>query len=394
MMKKRTGNKVAASIAAAAMMLGTSGISAMAYDYEDKYLWYLPTESFTWDNYDALWRHHKMMGYGKETFDIESLIDSELGESLVKNMEYFLKGYDEMDPEVVKHWKNMGIKKELHDSDDESRVWSSYTPLEVFDPENADKKYPVLFVYHGNNNPLFICESYGFAQLAAKEGYICVMPWADNGAIADTETDRILEILKEKYPIDESRIYAAGFSLGGRTVVSEAIRTPDRFAAINVGGQHLAGVKDIEDFYTDEQWAALKDLPVIQMAGMEEMNLKFPYGVQGEIQIDAVNKWFEINGIKNEVSLEECEEIVNTSDSIVEQKLGLEFDEESVQYYDGTQYYTGDFFNEDGINMMRMVGIEDLIHWPSGSFAQVAWDFMSQYARDTETGELIVLEAE
>lgn len=47
----------------------------------------------------------------KQTFDIESLIDSELGESLVKNMEYFLKGYDEMDPEVVKHWKNMGIKK-------------------------------------------------------------------------------------------------------------------------------------------------------------------------------------------------------------------------------------------------------------------------------------------
>lgn len=389
-MKKRGKKRLVSAVLASAMVLGMSTMSVCAYEYNNKYLWYLPTQSFSWDDYDALWEHHKAMGYG-EDFDIEGLIDSELGESLVKNMEYFLKGYGEMDQEVIEHWKNMGIKKELHDSDDADRVWSSYTPMEAYDPENSEKEYPVLFVYHGNNNPLFIAEAYGFAQLAAKEGYICVMPWAANGTIADSETDRILEVLKEEYPIDESRIYGAGFSLGGRTVVAEAIRTPGRFAAINVGGQHLAGVKDIEDFYSDEQWAAVKDLPVIQMSGTEEMNMKFPYGIQGEIQIDAINKWFEVDGIDHEVSLEMCEELVNSSDSIVEQKLGLAFDEESVQYLDGTQYYTGDFFDEDGINMMRIVAIEGLIHWPSGSFAQVAWDFMSQYARDTETGELIVL---
>ena len=64
-------------------------------------------------------------------------------------------------------------------------------------------------------------ETYGYAQLAAQEGFIVVSPWANN---KDPDTlamdmDWIMEKLKANYPIDESRVYGAGFSLGGRSVV-------------------------------------------------------------------------------------------------------------------------------------------------------------------------------
>ena len=62
-----------------------------------------------------------------------------------------------------------------------------------------------------------------------------------------------------------------------------------------------------------------------------------------------------------------------------------------VQYYDGRAYYTGEWFNDDGVNMVQAVAIEGLPHWLSGSFPNVVWNFLKQYARDTETGELIVL---
>lgn len=364
------------------------------YEYESKYLWYKPTDAFYWDNYGALYEHHQLMGYGKAEFDIENLINSELGASYVKYMKYFIEGYDQMDEEVLAYWESLGIKKELHDGEDADRHWTSYTPLEAYEAENADKKYPLLIVHHGNNNPLFVCESYGFAQLAAQEGFICVMPWAKNGSIVAEEVERIFAYLKENYPIDESRIYTAGFSLGGRTVVSEALRTPGRYAAINPGGMHLAGVRNVADFFADELWAAMPETGVIQIAGTMEMNLKLPYGIQGDVQIRAINKWFEINGIDRTVTQEYCDNLVATSENIIQKKLGLEFDAQTIQNFDGTEYYTGDFLTEEGVNIMRVVGIEGGIHWPTASFAKVSWDYMSQFSRDLESGELIYTPAE
>ena len=123
------------------------------------------------------------------------------------------------------------------------------------------------------------------------------------------------------------------------------------------------------------------------------MRVKLPYGygVTGEDATNALNRWFKINGLDRQVTLEECQEIADTSDDPAQRKLGLDADAIYTQYYDGTEFYTADFLNEDGVNMIKIINVEGMIHWMTQSMAQVAWDFMSQYARDTETGELIVL---
>lgn len=406
--KKITSLFLAAAMTAAVGMPGISAAeqsqTADGYDYENKYLWTVPTDSFTWDTYGSLYDHHKGMGdtaYDGTQFSIDDLVDSPLGESMVENISNFLLYPDESDPAVYAYWEEMGIKKELHDADDADRKWSVFTPLEAYEEENKEKTYPVLFVYHGNNNPIYLVESWGYAQMCAEEEFICVMPWAKNGGksedpaeegvFLDEEMDRILEILREEYPIDESRIYAAGFSLGGRSTVLQTVHYPNLFAAIGVGGQHLAGTSGSSEPISEEESAALKETPVIQMAGMNDRNHHFPYGQKGETQTDSLNRWFEINGIDWEFTPEECLEIADTSEDLAERKLGLKSDSTYIQYYDGTEYYTADYYNEEEINMMKIIAIEGMPHWLTGSFPRIVWSFLKQYARDTETGELIVL---
>lgn len=376
------------------------------YDYENKYLWYVPTDSFTWDNYASLADHHSKMGGpaadGTE-FDFEALVNSPVGESLVTNAKNFILYPDEYSREEYQYWEDLGIKKEMHDFTDKDRKWATFTPLEAYEEGNEDKTYPVLFVFHGGSNPIYFAESYGYAQLAAQEGFICVIPWADNGGSSDEEegltldeeVERIMEVLRAEYPIDESRIYGAGYSLGGRSTVREAIKNPNMFAAITVGGHNLGGIRQGDTSYTfsEEEWAALEETPVLQIDGDNEMRVKLPYGydITGEDAVNALNRWFVINGIDRQVTLEECQEIVDTTEDEAQRKIGLDADAIYTQYYDGTEYYTADFYNEDGVNMIKIINVNDMIHWMTQSMAQTAWNFMSQYARDTETKELIVL---
>lgn len=417
-MKKRGVciKKIVAAATAAAVTVTTAlpGLCAVqtegirtnqVYDYENRYLWYTQTDSFTWDNYNSLADHHSQMGGtsadGTE-FDFEAFINSPLGESVINTTKNFILYPNEYCEEEYQYWEDLGIKKEVHDAGDKASKWATFTPMEVFKEENAEKTWPVLFVFHGSNNPVYVTESYGYAQLAAQEGFICVIPWAANGGAADdeegttldAEIERIMGILREEYPIDESRIYGAGYSLGGRSTVRETIKNPNLFAAITVGGHNLGGIRQGAEYtFTDEEWDALKETPVLQLDGDNEMRVKLPYGygVTGEDATNALNRWFRINEIDREVTLEECQKIVDTTEDTAQRKLGLEADEIYTQYYDGTKYYTADFYNEDNVNMIKIINVEGMIHWMTQSMAQVAWNFMSQYARDTETDELVVL---
>ncbi|MCI8318915.1 MAG: hypothetical protein HFG96_10470 [Lachnospiraceae bacterium] len=414
-MKRRTGYlkktavvTMAALMAASAALTGVCAAEAQeerVYDYENKYLWYVPTESFTWDNYGCLADHHSKMGGtavdGTE-FDFDAFVNSPLGESLVTNTKNFILYSDEYGEDEYAYWESLGIRKEMHDFSDKAGKWATFTPMDVYAEENEGKTWPVLFVFHGGNNPIYVTESYGYAQLAAEEGFICVMPWAANGGskdeeegtTLDAEMDRIMEELRAEYPIDESRIYACGYSLGGRSTVRETVKHPQLFAAITVGGHNLGGIRQGETYvFPEEEWNALKETPVLQLEGDNEMRVKLPYGlgVTGEDATNALNRWFKINGIDREVTLEGCQELVDTTEDPVQKKIGLEADRLYTQYYEGTEFYTADFFNEDGVNMIKIINVEGMIHWMTQAMAQNAWDFMSQYARDTETGELIVL---
>lgn len=96
----------------------------------------------------------------------------------------------------------------------------------------AGKKAPLLMCFHGGGDSAFCMATVsGWYRVAAKYGFllICVENHLNSTA---TETIEMIERLKEKYQIDETRIYASGFSMGGCKSWDMMQEYPEVYAAI------------------------------------------------------------------------------------------------------------------------------------------------------------------
>lgn len=179
---------------------------------------------------------HLLTMMGAPEFDAESYGRSESLTGILENQECMLANPDEGSQETLKYWEERGLKKELHQADVLAEKWASYLPMAYVNGTDGGKKYPLLFVMHGSGNPIYLAESYGYTHIAASKGAIVVIP--------ETETPEKLEELftyaKEHYPVDWSRVYMVGYSLGGFMTARHGIRWPERFAAIGIGGMLFA----------------------------------------------------------------------------------------------------------------------------------------------------------
>jgi predicted peptidase len=115
------------------------------------------------------------------------------------------------------------------------RTWSSH------------KKWPLILYLHGKSlrgNDLSKVSKYGLPKrLLTDRGFpfIVVCPqlpadrrWTDTRAMAQLVKD-----ISQKYPVDRSRVYAAGFSMGASGVWRVAHDSPGVFAAIiSIGGMY------------------------------------------------------------------------------------------------------------------------------------------------------------
>lgn len=375
--------------------IATAGeTTAEEYDYPNKYLWFEEAKSMTWNDYYNIYTHHNM--WATDEFDIDSLVNSKQGEEMITGLKNFILYEDEMDPDVVAYWEEKGLKKELHDADTPESKWSTFTPLSAYEEGNEERKYPVIFVLHGNDNPIFIAETYGYTDVAAEQECIVVCPWADNNNTIDTEFFRILEELKKNYPIDESRIYLTGFSAGG-TAAQELVKEhADLFAALVTGGSSIGALEE-------EQIEVIKEsgIPVVTYSGLCDYNcpmLLYRDGRGGKEKNTSVTKcagfssWAEALGIDASLTSEEAMDIHENSEDEVKAMFGIDFDETEKITHNDTDYYIGRFYDENGVNRLTYLGVENCPHWSAGYTAQIIWDSISQYSRDTQTGEMKIAE--
>lgn len=94
------------------------------------------------------------------------------------------------------------------------------------------RKAPLLLCFHGGGDSAFCMATVsGWYQVAANYGFllICVENHLNSTA---TENMEMLAILKERYAIDETRIYASGFSMGGCKSWDMMQEYPKVFAAV------------------------------------------------------------------------------------------------------------------------------------------------------------------
>ncbi|MBN1844321.1 MAG: prolyl oligopeptidase family serine peptidase [Sedimentisphaerales bacterium] len=136
-----------------------------------------------------------------------------------------------------------------------SQYWL-YLPAEY---GRTEKKWPLILFLHGageRGDNLELVTKHGPPKLA-RQGkafpFIIVSPQCPTNYWWPTELEvlnALLDEIIEKYPVDTSRIYLTGLSMGGFGSWSLACRNPERFAAVAPicgGGQpYLAGqLKDV-----------------------------------------------------------------------------------------------------------------------------------------------------
>jgi predicted peptidase len=131
---------------------------------------------------------------------------------------------------------------------------------------NTAQSWPLILFLHGRGergDELPCVARYGLARRLA-EGFalpaIVVAPQCPAESDWTLHDDALLALLDDmaaKYPVDESRVYLTGLSMGGRETWRLAGAHPERFAAIApICGRRPDGLRSPEDA------RRLRDLPI------------------------------------------------------------------------------------------------------------------------------------
>lgn len=291
------------------------------------------------------------------------------------------------------------ITKDL-DNDGIDSLWYEYIPEQS--KEAKEGSVPVVILFHGNtNDPRTQYDTSGWAQIASEEGVILVCPeWQghtyqgytydpmtnDANETPDSDVITMLKLIEEKYPqIDQSRIYISGLSAGSRNTTNAGLSDTKYFAA-GAGHSGPFGASELNRKAVSENKAKY-DMPIIfftgdgdeycknafdttnNNAGLEVAQL---YQELNDMEVTKVEDIKEENAYLYGVPWTSKQTIQPTAENIAKIDIG------TIENAKGVE-----------ISMARIYGWG---HWNYTPDARMMWDFMSKYARNTETGESIRLD--
>lgn len=365
--------------------------------------------------------------------DLEALKNSDFFPALYDMMEVVLDLPDEHSTEVAAYWAKRGMVKEYHGQytpmswteyaertgylweaekyhikQNATKLWTSFVPVSAFREENKDKKYPVVFALHGATNNIFLVEGWGFVQEAAKREWIVIIPSIE----LDDILEEILEEAKKLYPIDETRVYAAGFSYGGWAANRLGNQRPDLFAAVAPCGAamddaFLEAVSDDREplpaFDGKNRAEALGvHMPIINIYGDND-GYRFPiynfksrrFGLSRMEEpkdiIEGINHWARVNQA-DEIDIEDVLALKDREDATPAQKaMGLPLPESCMKTLiaDGVTYHIADIKSRDGVTRVRLIDEVNIPHWPTPEMIRQIFAFFSHFSRNKETLESV-----
>ena len=366
----------------------------------------------------------KMMA--AQDFDAASFGESETFAKIVENQALMNTYRQEDAPEVLSYWEEQGLIKQLHDTEAIYTKWASYLPKSYVDDPTCGRTYPLLFVMHGSGNPIYLAETYGYTSIAAREELIVIIPEDET----PENIDKLFAYAREHYPVDWTRVYMVGYSLGGFMTSRHAMRWPERFAAVGSGGMLFANGPSTPHVQAGKVWPGenttpemvrraahykipactcmgeqevlgllpvTQDEPVNQWAehlseeekkrteGRSEPRQEDRIDLSGRNKIQSINNWRIANGCTsvNEAAVRKA---AASTANIVEEKIGFPFEKTSVITRENRSHFVGDSVSEDGETYFRTIALAKSPHWPSQALAELTWEFISQFAVDPETG--------
>lgn len=364
--------------------------------------------------------------------DLEALKKGGYIDIVDKMMEPITISLDDHSPEVIAYWAKQGMVKEFHGQNDvmswteyeaktgyywedkenqatqnTRKLWNSFVPVSAYKKENEGRKYPVVVVLHGGFNPISVIDGWGWVQEAAKREWIVIVPSIE----LDDIIEEILIKAKSLYPIDDSRIYACGFSYGGFMSNLLGNKCPDIFAAVAPCGAPISngfcekalGPEPQTPFDGIPRAIGMNTyMPVMNIYGNLD-GFRFPYydftsyftgeNGAGEL-IEGINSWARANKA-DEIALEDVMALKGRADISAEEKhIGLPLEEdcrETVER-DGITSYIASLKSKDGIARVRIMCTMNMPHWPTPEMSRQAFEFFSHFSRNPETKESIYSE--
>lgn len=146
---------------------------------------------------------------------------------------------------------SLGLKDGL------GRTWFEYVPEPL---RTASNPMPLVLYFHGINCcGLYGAEQSGWADIADRDGFACVFPnatteerwnaWGDSRIPSDIDyVMALIDHMCEIYPIDRSRIYISGFSMGSMFSNALACSYPEVFAGVvALNGPNLAYLQTLDE---------------------------------------------------------------------------------------------------------------------------------------------------
>ena len=252
--------------------------------------------------------------------------------------------------------------------------WVLWIPDEALE-EGVTEKFPLVIDHHGGHvSPGFEPEAQGWIELAGEERFFVFAPEGPEKSDGAEMNLEALQIILEQYPmIDASRIYAAGFSRGGGQVNEMIMEYSEILAAASCMASADAGLS-----YEDSESMQNYELPWIFSVGTGER----PNGLN-ERDILGVNSALLMNHL----------EVPEEYDYETYPYWGIETELGGLNYTttDGFDVVSGIVRNEAGIPMVQFTYVTELMHVHYTEYARIHWDFMKNYARDLDTGEVIYL---
>ena len=235
---------------------------------------------------------------------------------------------------------------------------------------------PLVVVFHGGgDSALHMAHVSGWYRVAQRNGFllVCVENHLNSTA---TEAVALIEALKDRYPIDEKRIYASGFSMGGIKTWDLFQEYPQVFAAL----APMSATVDVGHnvYFHESPVKPNRSVPVpLFYAGGEITPLpELPF--QADKCLDRMRYVMEVNRTKTvcDVQYADRERWENPIWGISGDRVE-KIDDPSRGSVLTINYFT----SADGVERAAFASISEQGHECREHTCEQAWKFMSRFSR-------------
>lgn len=259
-------------------------------------------------------------------------------------------------------------------------TWYEYAP------ENpAGEKLPLLLALHGGGTSAKYCaEQNRWQELAEKYGFYVVYPQSSADAVWNANCDRnrpddeayllgLCRYLQQKYPIDPTRIYCTGFSMGSLMTQTMGMLHSELFAAIApFSGYRFASDWDSTGIH-DEQPLQLmaKEGDWLAQADFEGRETRIPV-IQFHGDIDPT--WDDAAGVRTRAYW------AQRNKTATPELSGMPCRKEGAD----ARFSIWDQCSGDGACLYRFVSVAGLPHAVDLRQPYLAWEFLSGFFRSAD----------